>query len=401
MKDILFISTKNWHGETEVSCHHIVRELLKKGFRVIYVENYGTRAFDLQLFKRAFGIAINKVKNIFLNRRKVRNKKTPKNLVLIKPFFIPIHQSKIVTVINSFLITRKINTVLQKHGVKMPILWTRSPTDLTLSIVNNIKKDLFIYQSVDKFIESPNLDEKMKERYTQSEYTLIKEADLVFNSAYSLYLDNKVINENSYFYPNGVFAEYFQDVKEISSYNIPENNKKNICFIGNFGRWVDVHLIKYIAENMINKANILLIGPSQVNIEQLIELPNVHYYGHVEFKQLPFFLSKSDIGIIPYHINSFTKYTYPSKVMEYLAAGLNVVTTNLPELAYLDQYIHIANNEKEFLESVDDLVNGKGKSTYKARIDIAKKNDWHNIVNNMIDNISCISEAKHNMKKGE
>ncbi len=385
-KSVLFISTKNWFGETEVSCHHIVKELVKENNKVIYVQNYGSRSLDFNLIVRGVKRLFNKIKK---PKREIKKEVLPDNLILVKPFFIPFHQSKSITKLNIILISKKINKVLKENDLTDPIIWTRSPTDLTESIINKIKHSLLVYHSVDNFIEHPTITGKMKDRYVKSEDTFSRKSDVIFTSAYNLFKEKSTKNRNVHYFPNGVSLETFNRGISIGTRHLSDmekpmaNGKCNVCFVGNIGSWVDCELLMKVANHFKDDINLILIGPTQVNIDNIEKMENVFYLGEKEFDTLPSYLRLCDIGIIPYKINEFTKYTFPSKLMEYLASDLNVISTELEEVSYFQDYVYIAESHQMFLVSIQEILNGSDKRKALDRKSLVEKFSWEDSVARM------------------
>jgi teichuronic acid biosynthesis glycosyltransferase TuaH len=62
----------------------------------------------------------------------------------------------------------------------------------------------------------------------------------------------------------------------------------------------------------------------------LLARENVHHVGAVPFSELPRWLARIDVGLTPYADSAFNRASFPLKTLEYLAAGLPVVSTGLP-----------------------------------------------------------------------
>jgi hypothetical protein len=56
--------------------------------------------------------------------------------------------------------------------------------------------------------------------------------------------------------------------------------------------------------------------------------------------------------ILPYHINQLAEAINPLKLKEYLATGLPVVSTPLPEVVKLHTFLKVAYNASEFRQAV-------------------------------------------------
>lgn len=74
--------------------------------------------------------------------------------------------------------------------------------------------------------------------------------------------------------------------------------------------------------------------------------------------ELPAYLSGLHTGLIPYHLDDFTRNINPNKAMEYLMAGLEVVSTPIPALKNkFPDHIHIADIQQTFLAHLQDCLN--------------------------------------------
>src|SRR5207237_10456008 len=67
----------------------------------------------------------------------------------------------------------------------------------------------------------------------------------------------------------------------------------------------------------------------------LSDVPNVHLLGRKPYAELPAYCKAFDVAINPFRINELTLNANPLKVREYLAAGLPVVSTDIPEVRVL------------------------------------------------------------------
>ena len=74
------------------------------------------------------------------------------------------------------------------------------------------------------------------------------------------------------------------------------------------------------------------MGKTGVDCSELQRLPNVHFVGTRSYDSLPGFAKGFTVGILPFKVNRLTENVNPIKLREYLAAGLPVVSTALPEV---------------------------------------------------------------------
>jgi glycosyltransferase involved in cell wall biosynthesis len=100
-----------------------------------------------------------------------------------------------------------------------------------------------------------------------------------------------------------------------------------------------------------------MIGEVQTDTSALQELPNVHLLGRRDYQSLPAYCKIFDVAILPFVVNELTLAANPLKLREYLAAGLPVVATPLPEVQKLDGLLRTASTAEEFLDEIEALLN--------------------------------------------
>jgi glycosyltransferase involved in cell wall biosynthesis len=85
-------------------------------------------------------------------------------------------------------------------------------------------------------------------------------------------------------------------------------------------------------------------------------LPNVHFLGRKEHQLLPSYSKGFDVAILPFVINELTLAANPLKVREYLAAGLPVVATPIPEVERFMGQLRIGKSYAHFLSQVEAVI---------------------------------------------
>jgi hypothetical protein len=85
-------------------------------------------------------------------------------------------------------------------------------------------------------------------------------------------------------------------------------------------------------------------------------LPNVYLLGQKSYADLPGYCRRFDIAMLPFAINELTLNANPLKLREYLAAGLTVVSTPIPEVERFKRLVRIAGNHLEFIRHLDELM---------------------------------------------
>jgi glycosyltransferase involved in cell wall biosynthesis len=103
----------------------------------------------------------------------------------------------------------------------------------------------------------------------------------------------------------------------------------------------------------------VVLGKATTDISALERAPNIHVLGRQPYRDLPAYCKGFDVALNPFRINELTLNANPLKVREYLAAGLPVVSTDIPEVAVLAN-CRIGKDREQFLEQVAEALRQPG-----------------------------------------
>ncbi len=103
-------------------------------------------------------------------------------------------------------------------------------------------------------------------------------------------------------------------------------------FVGHLNQRTDLDLLAAVLDEGLS---LVVVGPisSDLHGSQLSRLlghPRVRAVGPQPFEDLPGWMDIVDVGLVPYRLDDFNRYSFPLKTLEYLAGGLPVVSTHLP-----------------------------------------------------------------------
>jgi glycosyltransferase involved in cell wall biosynthesis len=156
--------------------------------------------------------------------------------------------------------------------------------------------------------------------------------------------------------PYGADPESFAEVEHTPLAPGVDLTPPVAVLVGHLNERVDPRLLEAVAARDVS---LLLVGPApDAGAQWLTELtarPNVAWAGRQPFTALPGFLAHGHVGLVPYANTAFNRGCFPLKTLEYLAAGLPVVATDLPATRWLDagpDLVTIATSEKGFADAV-------------------------------------------------
>jgi glycosyltransferase involved in cell wall biosynthesis len=156
-------------------------------------------------------------------------------------------------------------------------------------------------------------------------------------------------------------------------------------YVGNLAAYrFDFALVR-AAARALPRVTFVLVGPVGLGDPEspggsaaaLASEPNVRLLGAFPQAELPGILAHSDVALLPLLENPHTLSCMPLKLWEYLAAGLPVVSRDLPNLRGLadERAIRLYRSEAELVTAIaralDDARTGR-----ESRLELARAHAW-------------------------
>jgi glycosyltransferase involved in cell wall biosynthesis len=362
-RDILCFS-HDWTGDP-LSKTHLMR-VLSRDNRILWINAIANRmpTTSTKDISRIF----KKLKNFTEPVREVE-----KNIFVLSPLAIPAYGSAAVRKFNEKFLVRQVKKAMKKLKFENPLNMVFNPAAGLLA--GKLGESELIYYCVDEYTAFTGASKGLKE----IEEDLFRKSDLVVVSAENLLESKKHFNANTFLIRHGTDWAHFRKALDDDT-KIPEEianlPKPVIGFHGLLADWVDFELIKKIAAHF-DKGSVVLIGKIAVDAEQKVKIldgiPNVHFLGRKPYAKLPAFCKGFDVALNPFAINDLTLAANPLKVREYLAAGLETVSTDIPEVRILE-HCRVGATHEDFIFQIEEAF--KSKVT-RARIsDSIKAESW-------------------------
>jgi glycosyltransferase involved in cell wall biosynthesis len=200
------------------------------------------------------------------------------------------------------------------------------------------------------------------------------QADLIFTPSRLVRERHGSGDGRFHYLPHGVSEEWFHSAPvppppdEIASLPRPV-----IGFSGTIGPALDAGLLGNLAR-LRPGWSFVLVGEKRIGVCPLA--PNIYYLGPRPPRELPNHLQSFSAGIIPYRVCPETETVHPVKTYEYLAAGLPVVSTPLPEIRHLRELVGFASSAEDFIRRLEESIAGDTPEKKAARRRFARESTW-------------------------
>lgn len=347
-RDVLCFS-HDWTGDP-LSKTHLMR-VLSKDNRILWVNSIANRMPTT---------SSKDINRIFKKLKSFTDpiKEVEPNIFVMNPLAIPAYGNAAIVKLNQKFLISQVRKAKKKLKFHSPINMVFNPA--AGMIAGHVGESELIYYCVDEYTAFTGVSSGLKE----IEEDLFRRADLVIVSADKLYESKKQYNPNTHIIRHGVDHTHFRtalDDKTIVPEEIANLPRPIIGFHGLLADWVDFELLKKVAEHF-SGGSMVLVGKTTVDAEQKIRIlegvANIYRLGRKKYSELPAYCKGFDVALNPFVINELTLSVNPLKVREYLAAGLPVVSTNLPEMKHIGHCL-VATDHAEFIRHVETALNDK------------------------------------------
>ncbi len=330
------------------SKHQIMRRFSRNN-HVLWVNYHGTRrpaatATDLRVICNRLSRAAHGVEPIH------------GSMAQLTPLVIPGMPGGLMGRAHRWLLTTQIRRALRATNGSpgKPVqVWSFAP-DVPY-LVGAFGEECFVYYCVDEYTEFEGYD---RSRIVAAENKLLERADVIVTTSEALQESKSAVRPDATLVRHGVDFDHFA-----SAWRSPGETPSELApldgpvfgFFGLLHHWIDYDLIAAVARQR-PAYQFVLIGDRMVDVSATHGLPNVHFLGRRPYDRLPAYCAAFTAVLMPFTRTSMTRNVNPIKMLEYLAAGLPVISTSLPEARRFGGPVRIADTPEAFAAACDDVL---------------------------------------------
>ena len=223
------------------------------------------------------------------------------------------------------------------------VVWLYTPLALELALALN--PTTLVYDVMDDLAAFKDAPPELVVRQRQA----LRRADVVFAGGRSLH--RSMVRQgrtDTLLFPSGVEPEHYR--LPTAEPRVP-SQRPVAGYVGVLDERLDLGLIAGLA-HALPDWDIKMYGPvAKIDPASLPQAPNISYEGYTCYADLPAAMAGLDVALMPFALNEATRSISPTKTLEYLAAGLPVVSTRVPDVvADFPGAVHLRDDAAGFAE---------------------------------------------------
>lgn len=254
-----------------------------------------------------------------------------------------------------WLQTRRLRKYLKGRSTN-PSAIIASGTEATLAATRSLQ-GVKAYLATDDFVEAASLWGISPTYLAANREANLRVADLVLAVTPALAAHVRRGNREPIWFPNGADLQRYAAIGDVEPSPLVTLPSPRAGVVGQFNERTDLSLLRAVADAGIA---LLLVGPKSFATDaadreftRLTGQETVQWLGRVEQDVLPSVFKAIDVGLTAYADTAFNRRSYPLKTVEYLAAGVPVVTTRVAPIAQFSRrYVIGADEPDDFVEAV-------------------------------------------------
>jgi glycosyltransferase involved in cell wall biosynthesis len=279
-----------------------------------------------------------------------------------------------------------------------PVQWFYDPMAAP-AFLGRMGETLTVYDCMDelsKFACAPP-------EILQRERELLARAEVVFTGGRRLFESKSRFNDNCHFYGCGVDGDHFGKARATET-KVPADlaslPQPVLGYFGVIDERLDYDLIAALPD--ADPAwSIAMVGPVLKVEESLLpRRPNLHWLGKRDYAELPALCRGFAICLMPFALNESTQYINPTKALEYMAAGRQIISSAVPDVERnFGTVVKVARSQEDFIQRCREAIERPDTAAIGRGLEMARANSWDSIVTALENHVNQALLRKRRTEK--
>ncbi len=258
-----------------------------------------------------------------------------------------------------------------------PDVWVYTP--MAIELAQRLEAGCLVYDVMDDLASFRDAPQGLLLRQRR----LLAEADVVFTGGPSLHRGVlRQRQEGVHLFRSGVETGHYAASRVLRT----PHDRPVAGYVGVLDERLDLVLVAELARRLPDWT-VRLVGPvTKIDPADLPQGPNLEYPGMATYDRLPEVMAGFDVALMPFALNEATRSISPTKTLEYLAAGLPVVSTGVPDVVadYAD-VVHLADDGAGFAAACRRAVADDAVQRDRRVRQLQARQEWDHIAASMED----------------
>ncbi len=247
-----------------------------------------------------------------------------------------------------------------RESQSTPLAWICSATEPLLPKISQGPAPR-IYLATDDFVAAAPLWRMSASYLHAARERNLAHADIVLAVTQALADTLRRSEQLPVVFPNGCDFHRFDRIAEAEPSGDVVLPPPIVGVVGQFNERTDVGMLSVVQERGIS---LLLVGPrsfasadAAAAFAGLVEREGVQWIDRVPSERVIGYLKRLSVGLTPYDDSTFNRRSFPLKTLEYLAAGIPVVCTDVAPVTSFDpRFVHVASTPAAFADATIDAL---------------------------------------------
>ncbi len=256
-------------------------------------------------------------------------------------------------------------------------IWAYTP--MALPYIERLDRSQLVYDVMDDLASFAFASPQMRANQDR----LLQIADLVFTGGRSIHagVAGRAASP-PHLFASGVEPDHYAPARERRR----PRERPVAGYVGVIDERLDLDLVAGLAERL-REWDVEMVGPIfKIDPASVPQAPNVRFPGIQPYERLPEVMAGFDVALMPFALNDATRSISPTKTLEYLAAGLPVVSTRVPDVvADYRGVVALEDDAEGFADACQEVLRDRAADREAKVRPLLQLHHWDTIAARMQD----------------